>query len=91
MNTWKVIAIASSALSIGLFGNQVRMAHADAQPFMQAGVQYLNATENVLEKATGDKGGHRVAALKAVREAQREVKAGIEWDNEHQSKEERKK
>jgi hypothetical protein len=91
MNTWKVIAISSSALSMALLGNQVRVAHADAQPYMEAGAQYLNATENVLEKATGDKGGHRVAALKLVRDAQREVKEGIKWDNEHQSKEERKK
>ena len=32
-----------------------------------------------LEKATADKGGHRVKALKAFDQANAEVKAGIEF------------
>lgn len=89
MNIWKIVAITSSTLCLAMIGNTVRVAHADEQPLMEAAGQYLKATENVLERATTDKGGHRVAALKLVRQAQDEVQAGIKWDNEHKSKSEK--
>lgn len=47
------------------------------QPAMQSAMDNLNDAERNLQNATNDKGGHRNKALRLVRDAQREVKAGI--------------
>ncbi|MGZ5968272.1 MAG: hypothetical protein ACXWP4_11445, partial [Polyangiales bacterium] len=59
------------------------------QPNMQAAITDLEAAKDRLEKATPDKGGHRVKAIKLVKDAILEVKEGIKYDNEHQSKDEK--
>jgi hypothetical protein len=53
------------------------------QPNMEEALASLEAAKQSLQKATADKGGHRVKALKAVNEAIAEVKAGIEFSKQH--------
>jgi hypothetical protein len=59
------------------------------QPLMIAALQNLREAEQSLQRADPDKGGHRVKAIELIREAQREVQAGIEYDNTHTSPGER--
>ena len=47
----------------------VATAKGESQPLMQKALLALKNAEASLESATHDKGGHRVAALKLVREA----------------------
>lgn len=58
------------------------LAQAD-QPNMEAALASLQQARASLEKATADKGGHRVKALKAVDEAIAQVKAGIAYAKKH--------
>ena len=55
----------------------------DEQPHMRAALAALRKAQEELAAATADKGGHRVAAEKFVREAIGEVEAGIGFDNRH--------
>lgn len=48
------------------------------QPHMQAALEFLRSAKNDLERATTDKGGHRVNAIRLVDQAIDEVKKGIE-------------
>ena len=48
------------------------------QPHMQAALDYLRNAKSDLERATTDKGGHRVNAIKLVDQAIDETKKGIE-------------
>jgi hypothetical protein len=47
------------------------------QPHMQAALDALKQAEQHLNEAKHDKGGHRVAALKATREAIKHVEMGM--------------
>lgn len=58
-------------------------AWAEKQPRMTASLSYLVKAKNELERATHDKGGHRVAAIRLIDEAMHEVRAGIAYDNRH--------
>jgi hypothetical protein len=60
--------------------------HAD-QPNMHAALTSLQQAKDALRNATSDKGGHRVAAIKLIEQAIAEVKAGIEYDRAHPTKE----
>lgn len=48
------------------------------QPHMQSALTALESARNNLERATADKGGHRVKALDYTNDAISEVKKGIE-------------
>ena len=50
------------------------------QPRMQVALEHLERAEKNLEDASNDKGGHRVKALRLVREAMGEVRDGIQFD-----------
>jgi hypothetical protein len=50
------------------------------QPNMQQAKAHLQNALNNLEKATADKGGYRVEAMRLVREAIAETQKGIEYD-----------
>ena len=50
---------------------------------MHDALDNLRSAESLLENASRDKGGHRVKALRLVRSAIGEVKAGIDYDNRH--------
>src|SRR5215471_12778768 len=49
------------------------------QPHMQAALDALKQAEQHLNEAKHDKGGHRVAALKATRDAIKHVEAGMKF------------
>lgn len=53
------------------------------QPFMKAARGDLNTARSELQKATPDKGGHRVKAIELVNDAIAEVNAGIAFDRRH--------
>ncbi|SMF94745.1 hypothetical protein SAMN02949497_2078 [Methylomagnum ishizawai] len=61
------------------------------QPNMQNALDYLKQAKDSLQRASQDKGGHRGSAIQAINQAIQEVKAGMEYDREHQSKEEKNK
>jgi hypothetical protein len=65
------------------------------QPHMQAALDALKQAEQHLNEAKHDKGGHRVAALKATREAIKHVemgmKAGDKSEDKREEKQEKKK
>ena len=48
-----------------------------AQPNMEDALTHLKGAKESLEKATANKGGHRVAAIKLIDQAMDEVKKGI--------------
>jgi hypothetical protein len=55
----------------------------EPQPHMKAARKHLEQALEQLDKATADKGGHRVKAIALVKEAIEEVRAGTEHDNTH--------
>lgn len=61
----------------------VAIAGAVDQPNMQAARSSLQTAKAELQKATPDKGGHRVNAIKLVNAAILEVNAGIAFDRQH--------
>lgn len=58
-------------------------AYADRQTKMHNALDHLQSAQSLLEDASRDKGGHRARALKFVRNAIGEVRAGITYDNRH--------
>jgi hypothetical protein len=58
----------------------------DDQPHMQAALEALQQAKHHLEEAKHDKGGHRVAAIKAIDSAINHVKAGMEAGEKHEDK-----
>ena len=63
---------ALAAVSFGLGSSALA-----GQPRMQAALQSLLAARGELERATADKGGQRVAAIRAVDRAIAEIRASI--------------
>jgi hypothetical protein len=63
--------------------------HAD-QPHMHAALKALQDAKGELQKASGDKGGHRSSAGKLIDQAIDEVRAGIEYDRKNEAKGETK-
>ncbi len=74
-----LMVVAMSAV----LGGVVTQAFAEAQPHMKAAKLHLKQAEGALEKASHDKGGHRVKALELIRAAIAEVEAGMDFDNKH--------
>ena len=73
-------------IALAVLGLLVMAAFASAtpdQPFMQAARADLGTAKRELQKATPDKGGHRVKAIELVNRAIAEVNAGIAWDRRH--------
>jgi hypothetical protein len=63
------------ALGVGFVAGRAQA----AQPHMAAALEHLQDAKSELNRATADKGGHRVKALELVNEAIDEVKAGIAY------------
>ena len=76
----RTVIVAAAAFCLGGFATQ---AFAEKQPHMRDALTSLQTAFNSLEKATADKGGHRVKAMELTKQAIDEVKAGIEFDNKH--------
>ena len=69
-------------LTVGILLGCSQGVHA-GQPHMQAALDSLMNAEHELNVAEEDKGGHRVAALRATRDAIHETRAGIEFARNH--------
>ena len=77
-NPWKL----SSFVLAGLLAASVSStAIADRQPNMRDALRALYSAKSSLERASHDKGGHRVKALELVNGAIGEVQLGIKVDN----------
>ena len=76
----KTLAAAAVAVAMLTFAPA---AHAEKQPHMHQALKHLREAKAVLEKASHDKGGHRVEAIKLIDEAIKKVQEGIDFDNKH--------
>ena len=76
-------------VAIGAFA--IPAARADQPAMVQARELSQQAHEVLKNNATTDKGGHRVAAMKLLKQAIDEINAGIEFDKTHETKNEGKK
>ena len=76
-----VAAAAATAAGVLAATAVIREAAAENQPHMRAALQALQNARAQLQRATSDKGGHRVAALRLVDTAIEEVRKGIAVDN----------
>jgi hypothetical protein len=84
MNLWKMTSLLLLVVVALLGGSAVAdRARRQEQPQMEAALTSLKDARNHLDKATADKGGHRVEALKHVNAAIDEVEKGIAYDNTH--------
>ena len=75
----KVKSLFATMLLLGV----VAIAGAVDQPHMQAARSSLQTAKAQLQKATADKGGHRVNAIGLINSAITEVNAGIGFDRRH--------
>ncbi len=93
MNAWKLTSFAlGTALAVTIGTSSIGLVRADQpQPNMKKALTELEDAREALKKATPDKGGHRVKAIKLINDAIDEVNAGIKWDDENKSKDEKKK
>jgi type II secretory pathway component PulM len=80
--TFKVLAL---VVMLGVFAAPVSMATppVEEQPHMRAALEHLRAAKAELEQAEADKGGHRVAAMKATTDAIHHTEEGIRFANHH--------
>jgi hypothetical protein len=53
------------------------------KPHMHQAIELLRDARQSLDRATSDKGGHRVTAMQLIDQAIAEVRAGIEFDDSH--------
>lgn len=84
MNYWKVSTfVLGLAVSAGVVYETAKPAQAEAQPHMRAALGSLKVAKDQLERATPDKGGHRVKALALTKEAIEQTEKGIAYDNAH--------
>jgi hypothetical protein len=84
-NVWKASTLVlGAALAAVASGHLIGEATAEEkQPHMKAALKLLQDADAQLEKATADKGGHRVKAREHVKNAVEQVKKGIEFDNKN--------
>ncbi|MBL8636165.1 MAG: hypothetical protein JNM40_23270 [Myxococcales bacterium] len=71
------------ALTMVVGRDMVSRAGAEPQPHMRSALSSLESALGQLQKATPDKGGHRVKALELTKDAIEEVRKGIAFDNRH--------
>ncbi|MBK6696752.1 MAG: hypothetical protein IPG50_31850 [Myxococcales bacterium] len=84
MNVWKLSTVAlAGALATTIGFGHVSLAQAEPQPHMQAALSALKVAKEQLEKASHDKGGHRVKALGHTKDAIEQVQKGIAFDDKH--------
>lgn len=77
----RTTAVIAAALIVGSAGYAVlgtREARAD-QPHMRAAIALLQQARQELQQAQANKGGHRVAAIRAIDAAIAEVQEGIKF------------
>jgi len=60
--------------------------HGERHPEIRAAMHALMNAERHLQEAAHDYGGHRVKAMELIKQAQEELRAGLEWDRAHEQK-----
>ena len=84
MNAWKISTLGLAlVLSMVVGRDMVGRAGAEPQPHMKSALSSLEAALGQLQKASADKGGHRVKAIELTQGAIEQVKQGIAFDNKH--------
>lgn len=84
MNAWKLSTFLFASLFAATIATQaIQPAAADKQPAMRSALSALKTAQGHLSRATEDKGGHRVNAMRLTKEAIAEVEKGIAFDNVH--------
>lgn len=58
-------------------------AFAEKQPQMHAAINSLENALTHMQAAEDDKGGHKAKAIRLVKEALAELRAGVKFDNTH--------
>lgn len=76
----KTIAAFVVALSLSV---PTAAAFAEPQPNMKEALEHLKNAKASLEKATPDKGGHRVKAIELVNKAIEQTEKGMNFDDKH--------
>lgn len=76
----RTLIIAAAAFVLGGLSNQ---AFAERQPRMRDALAHLNNALDSLQKASSDKGGHRVKAIDLTKQAIDQVKEGMKFDNKN--------
>ena len=64
----------------------VSLSFAGKQPHMEAALKNLQNAKVQLEKATADKGGHRVKAIELINQAMDEVNRGMAYSDDEKPK-----
>ena len=81
MHFFMKIQILPAMLSLGTVIAFSADAAVSNQPNMQSALASLQSSRSYLEKATPDKGGHRIRALSLTNQAVNEVILGIRYAN----------
>jgi hypothetical protein len=82
MNPWKLSTLIFASLFSATLATQAfQTAEADRQPQMRSALAALEQAQTHLQKATEDKGGHRVKAIQLTKDAIVQVEKGIAFDN----------
>ena len=76
--TMRILTVALPLALVATAGFKVGE-YVQGQPHMEAALAALKSAQTHLKEAADDKGGHRVAAMKAVNEAIEHVQAGIDY------------
>lgn len=80
---WKLTTVLLAAVLAYTALGPTPDASADRQPLMRDALRELQKAARTLDRATPDKGGHRVKAIQLTAQAIAEVEAGIAFDNKH--------
>lgn len=56
----------------------------ERHPQIRAAMRALMNAERHLQEAAHDYGGHRVKAMEIIKQAQEELRAGLEWHRAHE-------
>lgn len=81
-NPWKLTSFTLIALLAAVLGNSaINTAQAEVQPHMKSALGALRSAHDQLQRATADKGGHRVKAMALTKNAIEQVEKGIAFDN----------
>ncbi len=81
---WKISTFTLAAMLAAVIGSgSINDAAADRQPHMRSALQALKSAYVELDKATPDKGGHRVKARSLTQQAIEQVEQGIKFDNRY--------
>ncbi len=84
MNPWKLTSLVLAVVLLFVIGTRVidtAAADPEAQPRTRAALKHLRIAKDQLQRATTDKGGHRVKAIELTGAAIDQVQEGIKFDN----------